>query len=425
MNLRTYRASSIGEALAAVKKDLGREAVILHTRQVRVGGILGFGARAVVEVTASNQVEAPSRLRVRDGGRPMARGAASAEAVRRAYAPVRAEAQEAETDGESLVGAGAAVALGEAGDAAQPAGAGLSPALEEELSAIRRMVGRVLASSGGVARRELPEALMKRYLRLLESEVAGEIADEVATEVAGTLTSEELEDEGAVHDAVLARLARYIPAADDRECPERGADGRPFTLALIGPTGVGKTTTIAKLAATYKLRHGRRVGLITADTYRIAAVDQLRTYANIIGLPLRVANTPGEMAESCDALSDCDVVLIDTAGRSQRDDARLTELRSYLDAARPHQTHLVLSSAACEKALVDIAERFAAVRPNRVIFTKLDEAVSFGVLVNVAKRIDARLSFITTGQEVPDKIEAGGSDRIARLVLEGALGGGA
>lgn len=417
MNLRMYRARTMGEALAAVKKDLGREAVILHTRQVRVGGILGFGARAVVEVTASNQVEAPSRLRVRE---PAARPAASAEAVRRAYAPARAS----EAPGAVAVAPEPEPPAAPVARRPVPADA-LSPVLEEELSAIRRMVGRVLVSSGGSLRRELPETLMKRYLRLLEAEVAGEIADEVASDVCAALSATELEDEGAVHGAVLERLACYIPAAEDADRPERPADGRPFTLALIGPTGVGKTTTIAKLAATYKLRHGLRVGLITADTYRIAAVDQLRTYANIIGLPLRVANTPGEMAASCDAMGDCDVVLIDTAGRSQRDDARLSELRAHLDAARPHQTHLVLSGASCERAMVDVAERFAPARPNRVIFTKLDEAVSFGVLVNVAKRIDARLSFVTTGQEVPDKIEAGSAERIARLVLEGAGGGGA
>jgi flagellar biosynthesis protein FlhF len=197
----------------------------------------------------------------------------------------------------------------------------------------------------------------------------------------------------------------------------RGSDGRPLTIALVGPTGVGKTTTIAKLAATYRLKQGRRVGLITCDTYRIAAVDQLRTYAGIINIPLRVAMTPAEMRSACAAMADCDVILIDTAGRAPKDAARLGELRALIGAASPHQTHLVLSSSTAEASLLDAAERFAPLGCDRVILTKLDEAVSFGVVVNVLKRLNTRLSFVTTGQEVPDHIEAVTPDRLARLVM--------
>jgi flagellar biosynthesis protein FlhF len=149
-------------------------------------------------------------------------------------------------------------------------------------------------------------------------------------------------------------------------------------------------------------------------------VDQLRTYAEIIGLPLKVVLTPAEMAPACASLGSADVILVDTAGRSPRDTGRLDELRRFLAEARPHQTHLVLSGTASQTAMVEAAERFAVVRPDRVIFTKLDEAVNFGVLFNVARRLSLRLSYVTTGQEVPDHIEQGRSDRLARLVLDGA-----
>jgi flagellar biosynthesis protein FlhF len=213
-------------------------------------------------------------------------------------------------------------------------------------------------------------------------------------------------------------------------------------MALVGPTGVGKTTTVAKLAASFKLRHGRSVALITSDTYRIAAVDQLRTYASIIGLPLKVVMTPDEMRTAIDDLREAghDLILIDTAGRSQNNTDRLAELAAFLDAARPDQTHLVLSSAASEAVLVRTAQAFASTRPNHILFTKLDEAVNFGVLVNVVQRvarelrlsqIDPRsaaqrgggipLSFVTTGQEVPDHIEPGRADRLARAVLDNRL----
>jgi flagellar biosynthesis protein FlhF len=293
--------------------------------------------------------------------------------------------------------------------------------LHAELAAIKRMVGQVLQSSGSTAAPAcaMPAALLKHYMKLIEQEVSRELADELVAAVRDELTPAELSDEGIVRQSVLRRLESLLPTADCVAKPARAGE-RPLTIALIGPTGVGKTTTIAKLAAAYKLRHAKRVALITSDTYRIAAVDQLRTYANIIGVPLKVVNSPEEMASAIAALREFDVVLIDTAGRSPGDRERLGELASFIDAAAPHQTHLVLAGVASEPAMVRIIERFGPLKPNHVIFTKLDEAAQFGVLVNVARRIDAKLSFVTTGQEVPDDIEPTRADRLARLVLDGA-----
>jgi len=162
---------------------------------------------------------------------------------------------------------------------------------------------------------------------------------------------------------------------------------------------------------------------VTCDTYRIAAVDQLRTYAGIIGLPLEVALTPTEMTRAAARLADCDVLLIDTAGRGPNDSARLDDLRQILAAADPHEVHLVLSSTASERVLLREAEAFAEVGADRIVLTKLDEAVSFGVLVNVMQSVGKALSFITTGQEVPDHIEEGRSQRLAELVLGAELHG--
>jgi len=290
-----------------------------------------------------------------------------------------------------------------------------------ELATVKRLVAGVLRSSRqGLSGPAPADALVERYAQLLEQEVAAEIADEVVAAVREDLTRAELADEQLVLRQIRKRLAAFIPTAGDGFTSEPTEDGRPRTIALVGPTGVGKTTTVAKLASIYKLKHGRRVGLVTSDTYRIAAVDQLRTYANIIGLPLKVALTPREMASSCAALSACDVVLIDTAGRSPRDEDRLRELRDFVRAANPHETHLVLSGAASEQAMLEAAQRFAVASPDRLIFTKLDEMVQYGALVNAASRIGKQLSYITTGQEVPDHLEPGCADRLASLVLGGA-----
>lgn len=454
MSLRTYRARTVGDALVEIKRDLGPDAVILHTRHTRAGGLLGWLSRPVVEITATaaanlqprheraeraerREMPTTPRVAMQAGAAPAAsasNGAALAHRLRSAYAAsnglsssggatatMAPPADEASDDRVDPVSNGRAIAAALATRATiAPVDKAAVAALEGELASIKSLVNQVLSRTTGSAAPIAPELLQRRYVRMLESDVASDIADEVVSLVRDDLTREELTQDAVVHTAALRRLSTFIEVADDASFlrPRKPSEA-PRRIALVGPTGVGKTTTIAKLAATHKLRHGLKVGLVTADTYRIAAVDQLRTYANIIGLPLKVALTPAEMAAACDAFHDCDLILLDTAGRAPGDAERLDELREMLAAAKPHETHLVLSSVASEKAMLQVAERFALVGPNRVIFTKLDEAVNFGAIVNVSRRIGAKVSYLTTGQEVPDRIEQCRADRIARLILDG------
>lgn len=293
------------------------------------------------------------------------------------------------------------------------------PQLRRELEALRGMVGKVLQQQIASSQPTMPEPLFQQYLAMIENEVARELANDICGKARDELTRDQLRNTEITRSAVLRHLASLVPVAgDSMDAAVMTADGRPLTIALVGPTGVGKTTTVAKLAATFKLRQGRRVGLITTDTYRIAAVDQLRTYANIIGLPLKVALTPTEMAAACHELRQCsDIILIDTAGRSPNDSARLEEIRLFVEAAAPHEVHLVLSSTASESVLMRTISRYSTVKTDRIIFTKLDEAVTFGVLVNVLRKTGKRLSFVTNGQEVPDHIEIGRAEDVARLIL--------
>ncbi|MEQ9616901.1 MAG: flagellar biosynthesis protein FlhF [Phycisphaerales bacterium] len=423
MSIKTYRASSVHEALAQVKKDLGPEAVILHTRTYKTGGVLGLKAKTITEITASSQIHVEPRLKPRRRPEPAKAADPRAEIASPRREPVAAGA----TSGAPTA---TATAIPErftprpraetpAREVARVLTADAPAGFQEELAAIKRMVGRVLQNSSGSNQGVMPEALNRCYLRMIENEVTSELADEIAGLVRDELSPNELRDASIVQSAVLRRIAQYIPVNASQATIEKPEDGRPLTIALAGPTGVGKTTTIAKLAATYKLRHGKSVGLITCDTYRIAAVDQLRTYANIIGVPLHVALTPHEVERACESLRECDAILIDTAGRSQRDAGRIDELGKILAAANPHQTHLVLSMATSESVMHQAVDRFAAIKPDRVIFTKLDEAVNFGALVNIARKVNAELSFVTNGQEVPDHIEPSNADRLARLVLTG------
>jgi flagellar biosynthesis protein FlhF len=186
---------------------------------------------------------------------------------------------------------------------------------------------------------------------------------------------------------------------------------------LVGATGVGKTTTIAKLAANFRLRDQVKMGLVTVDTYRIAAVEQLRTYAEIIDLPMKVVTNPIEMRRALDDLIGLDLVLIDTAGRSPRDELQIQELKRLLQEARVDEVHLVLSLTSSLRSLLASAEKFASANASSLILTKLDEAAGLGNLLALSRDVSLPISYLTTGQDVPNDIEPARANRIARLIL--------
>lgn len=446
----------MADAIDAVQRELGRDAIILHTRNYKVGGLFGIGGRPVVEVTASpasvvrerqrgqgqrGQAQPQPAARTGQKPRPQPRPAKPAadvpadptspqhrqELLERYTAlasaqvppqPVPEPAAKPEPvpfeDPKSEKPQAERMRV--RSSAARAHSSAQSDGVEGELRSLRQLMGRMMHTqqAGPVSASALGEPLAEAYVKMIEAEVDRELADEVVSQVRHSLGREELGDASLVRSASLTALAEAIPIAK----PGRGRTGDgPLTIALVGPTGVGKTTTIAKLAAAYKLRRGQRVGLITTDTFRIAAVEQLRTYASIISVPLRVVMSPAEMASACRAMADCDVVLIDTAGRSPRDGQRVEELSAYLEAAQPHETHLVLSATAGPSALRSAAKGFSMAGPDRMIFTKLDEAESVGTVISMVHALGLPLSFVTTGQEVPDHIEPGRADRLARLVL--------
>lgn len=523
--LKTYRAPTMAQALAEVKKDLGAEAVIVNTRSVMTGGWAGLGAKPIVEITASPaagpapraisprpaapvktvvarttspapagppRAASPTAAPARTASASPARPAPSqddwlplefgpllqeAAAARRATTPpvpppalpaiapagplVEAKPVQPEAVAiaqpaspqpvsvvEGRVEAPAAAetpviqlstppALPPVGGPARlavkaspaPVSEAARATLEDELASIKRLMGQVLQFSRRAASRGDANApfappvggvtavLQEVYTALLDAAIAPETVDRLLAGVQAELSPMELEDPDLVHATATRLLADVIPVVRSLSKPGRQPDGRPLTIALVGPTGVGKTTTIAKLAAMYKLRHGKRVGLVTTDTYRIAAVEQLRTYARIIGLPIKVAADAQELAENLAEMKDMDVVLIDTAGRSPTDHARLDELFANIRAARPHETHLVLAATAAEPVLARTAERFSPLRPDRLLLTKLDEAVQLGVVAAIPARAGLPISYITTGQEVPDDIELASADRLARRIL--------
>ena len=377
MDVKTYRARSLQEALQQVRRDLGPEASVLHTREVGRGMLRWISGRQI-EVTASATITVPSRLPAQPA--PFAPPSTTQPLPPADYDDFRTKYR-----------------------ADLKATAAESDSLVEHLS----------LESASPGEQELPESLFQLFTELLDAEVSEEVARELLDRVRTGLSAADLND----RLLVKSRVARLLE--DELKCcgPIRVTPGVRRIVALVGPTGVGKTTTVAKLAANFHLREKQRVGLVTVDTYRIAAVDQLRTYADIIDLPMEVVSTPREMRAAVARLSDLDLILMDTAGRSPQDDLRIQELKAMLNEARADEVHVVLSSVASTASMRQAAERFAEVGATSLLLTKLDECTGLGSILPVLRSSKLPISYITNGQNVPEDIASADRRKLARAIL--------
>jgi len=397
MEIKTYRAPSLQEALAMVRADLGPDAAVLHTREIRGHRLLRWipGVRKV-EVAASLDVNVPSRLPRRE--QSSAPAAPAPEAYQRPSSPAPTRPATA----------AAAVARPQSTPSRD-----LSSELKSQLDDLQAMLADLCRQSQAAGRPDVPQELFHLFTELIDAEIPEEIARELVQRVRQDCPPEELMDP-AVAKAYAARLIESEIAVAG---PIQLTPGQRRVVALVGPTGVGKTTTIAKLAANFRLRERRKVGLITVDTYRIAAVEQLRTYADIINLPMKVVSTPREMREALAQMADLDLILMDTAGRSPRDEVKIHELKAFLTEAQADEVHLVLSSVAGASTLSRTAERFATVGTTALILTKIDEATGLGNLLPLMRSSGLPLSYLTDGQNVPDDIQAAHPAALADAML--------
>ena len=406
MTERTYHADTMANVLGEVKHDLGRDAVILRTRSFRKGGLLGLiGGKPMWEITAC----AASEL-----SRDDEQGQYVPQIpLERSPEPLP---NESEPKAPPAVRPHVADALAQLA-AASPRGGNASVRLAGEVSDLKQMVS-ILLQQGTPPGSPAAGPLGHLYANLVVNDVEPCIARELIDSLRMDLTGRQQGDEALVRQELCNRIAALIKTVDPAE--HMGKNSRQCrVIALIGPTGVGKTTTIAKLAANFKLRQGLRVGMITIDTYRVAAVDQLQTYAEIVEVPLRTVLSPSELRQGVYALRGMDVVLIDTTGRSQNDLLRLSQLRSFLDAADADEVHVVVSAAANPSCIRGILERFAPLGANRLLVTKLDEASTYGAVLSMARADVGPMAYVTSGQEVPDDIAPADAEDLAWKIMGG------
>ena len=382
MRIKTFEAPTMHEALCLVKGEFGEEAVVLNTKHIKTGGLLGLGGAGKVEIMAAiDDSEVQPRVSIPAASTAVAEKYPIVENIPTpAMAPIAArvyaEASTNSLDTESELNQ-------------------LRSELKELSSIVKSLLLAPMATTSNPI--QLDKPLLLR-LGISEDLAHGALSDCLA-----------LDDSIALASALAAKMQAFTvpPVLDGHQ-----------VIALVGPTGVGKTTTLAKLAAKFSLEQGKKVALVTADTYRIGAVEQLRTYARIMGIPLEIALTPEEVAAGVEKHTDKDIVLIDTVGRSQQSEDHLAELKSFIDAAHPTQTHLVVAASLAQDVQSEVVEKFTALSPTHLVVTKLDESRNRGCLINLPIKTGLGISCLTAGQNVPQDLDFAEAGRIARLVTE-------
>lgn len=404
MHIKKYEALQMSDALRAIKEDLGPDAVILSAKEVRKDkGVFGVFGRPMVEVTAAVDRPAVTSMSVDDPPAEFPSLLADAQQTARAAPDPGVAYKELRAIRESLSALQASLALGQP---RQMAG------LQETWIEMRGLVRGMLTAQEARERDGAPEPLVTLMDRLRNTGLDQDSIVSLLRTVKHKLSTDELWQSDAVRACLFDLVQGMVAVSGPVEC---GGD-RPKVVALVGPTGVGKTTTVAKLAAHHFREHGR-VTLATLDTYRIGAVEQLKIYAKIIGVPVEVAPSGRDLREIVARRSPGDVVFVDTAGRSHLSAGQLEELKDLTKVGIPVETHLVLSSNTKEADLDAIVDRFSVIPIDRLLFTKTDETQTYGSVLATIKKKRRPLSYLTTGQRVPEDIEVATPQRVADLVL--------
>jgi flagellar biosynthesis protein FlhF len=441
MRVKRYVADSLQEAIARVKADLGRNAIILHTKQFKEGGMFGFFAQNRYEVIAALDENPTPGPGIKMIDKP-SEAAGEVRLVKAVTAPAETAFLQQQQPAQSVATVAQRRSTSVAASAPQPsqsqppkislpltpqavsAAGGVEPALNSlraEMQEMKELIREAATVKPKVIIKERlvengPGSELREQLHQLglEPEVIYALLDEIAPEM---LTSWPLPE--LLHYCRQWLASRLMFS----EPLETGPQRKQQVITLIGPTGVGKTTTIAKLAAKFNLFEGKKVGLITLDTYRIAAVEHLKTYGDIMNLPVEVVYAPADLEPAIANLRFCDVILVDTAGRSPRNQMMMDELHNFIAKPVIETILLVISATTQYQDMVSIEEKFARIAYTHLVFTKLDETANLGPLVSLAWKCKRPISYLAAGQNVPDDIETAHPDKLIAQLFKGLSNG--
>ncbi len=484
MQIKVFKAGTMKEAMAAMKAELGPNAIILHSKKYKESGLWGLRSREIVEITAAVEESTMATKQPKTAPPPRYKPSTAAanpvaknpepplknvfpenspveiesqsdaeilnsqeDSLKKIPAPIEqpaphVEEKPAPKPSENLrttneaplaeltpaqIAQVQAMMLAQLNQNQPPVEEKSAPPVEPppkseavtespEQSKIRRLEDEI-AQMKALLAEVLGKENQKSGISLQEALRLQEIDESIVAEMS-VGTGDILVDSqsSAAKWMFTAYLNGHLKFSDGIKLNPHGVK----IIALLGTTGVGKTTTLAKIAAKFVLEQGISAAMITADTYRISAVDQLRTYSDILGLPLEVVYSPQELTAAIERHQNKDLILIDTAGRSQHNDFQMQELADFLNANPQIEKHLVLSSTTKLTDAREIIKRFAAVKPEKIIVTKIDETGGLGMVVNLLRDEKLALSYVTTGQSVPDDIEIASAEVLTNIFLKKA-----
>lgn len=393
MIIKKFQGKTEEEAVALAKKELGNNVTILNVKNVKKKGLFSFLKKPLVEVNAALEEE-QERPAYRPPLRPINNFANNPQII--------PDSPEPEIN--------------------KPAG-GSDKLIEEKLESLHTLIEKQLVKENQTEDDSFNEsgndnvAFMKLiYNTLIDNEVDEKYVNELLDEVG------RVKKQKASIDAVLSIIYQKMILMFGQSKVIEPAKSGAKLVCFVGPTGVGKTTTIAKIASKLTVNDKKKVALLTTDTYRIAAAEQLRTYANILDTPFRVIYTCDEMTEAVSDFKDVDYILVDTAGHSHTNEAQKNSMLQFIasiDEGLEKEVFLVVSATTKYRDLLSIADAYSQLNGYKLIFTKLDETTTLGNLFNLKLHTSADMSYVTCGQNVPDDIEQFSPQSTVKQLLGG------
>lgn len=399
MRVKRFVGDNMTDTMSKIKKDLGPEAVILQTRQIKEGGFLGFFARTKVEITAAIEEKGQ---KAKETVSPAEASVIQEEPVKLINSDTIKKAYEAYREKENENTKEINV------------NQEFSQSTQSELKEMHRILKEIKGHLDITEYQQQTES--KPYTDwkdiLTERGMSSDLCSDLLNQIKKSLSEEQWKN----NDTVFEALKENVSALCTNTAVIRPHKNKTLVVAMVGPTGVGKTTTIGKLAAGFSIIERRKVALVTADTFRVAAVEQLRTFGEIIGVPVEVVMTPEGLKDAIDHHRDKELIFIDTAGRSPQHDLHMSELEAFLTKAQPDMTMLVTSVTTDLTDQIKIFDKFKTVSTH-LILTKLDESYSLGSILDLLIRTDLPITYLTNGQNVPDDIDAATSEKLTRYIL--------